>query len=82
LLDEFGHPILRLGAGPNEVPHGLSSRQVFLIHTQPFVSFRHHLNVRTSTRGLGLFDRLIEDLIAGAITFDRDCAANTCHHIE
>jgi hypothetical protein len=34
--------------------------QVFLVHAQPFVGFCDHLNIRTRTSGLGLFDRLIE----------------------
>jgi hypothetical protein len=37
LRSEFGYLLLQLEAGPNEVPHGSSSRQVFLVHAQPFV---------------------------------------------
>jgi hypothetical protein len=59
LLDEFGHPILQLGAGPNEVAHDSSSRQVFLVHAQPFVSLSPPQYAHPYQRPR-LFDRLIE----------------------
>ena len=47
LFNEFGYLPLQFRAGRNETPHDCSSRQVFLVHAQPFVGFRHHLNIRT-----------------------------------